>query len=79
MLSAVLRTLRLPAAPTQLVLAFVSWVSAAVFLRRTRWRFPVCGGALVALGMQEVAETLAVVGPDVLALAASLGPDAPAQ
>ena len=56
-----LRKVGLPSAPAQLALAVCTWAGAATLLGQTEvWRFPRLGGAMVMLGMQEVAETLAV-------------------
>ena len=54
--------LRLPVlAPTHLALAAASWCAAAAGLRRCGWRYPVVGGALVSLGVQEVVETVSAI------------------
>ena len=45
--------------PAQLVLALAAWGAAALWLHRAGWRYPVIGGALVALGTQEVVENVA--------------------
>ena len=46
------------------LLAIASWLSAGLGLRRIGWRYPFCGGALVALGMQEVVDvTVSVLAP----------------
>ena len=47
--------------PVQLCAAAVAWMAAACGLRRAGWRWPLLGGALVALGVQEVVETLIVL------------------
>ena len=50
--------LRLPAAPLQLALAACTSLGAAAMLARAQWRYPLLGGALVALGLIEFGETV---------------------
>jgi hypothetical protein len=51
----------LPDAPVSLALSVASWIAAAIGLRRAGWQWPLMGGALVALGVQEVVENIAAL------------------
>ena len=56
-----LAVLALP--PIQLIGTAVSWAAAAHWLKRSGWVYPISYGALVALGMQELAEMVASLLP----------------